>query len=157
MGTRDDEYDYLFKGKSPLLIPSLPSSVFLFLSDVCDWCLFVFTYSGDVPRSTDMSLRFPPPRRRRARHAERHLVNDGHLSVEKRARDDIRNDDPPSRGAATVTFSPREGGASCRDSSGRLPGRRLADFGPSPRCPLPAVVPSRLSLSPWTRLSFPAP
>lgn len=114
MGTRDDEYDYLFKGKSfssSLPHPSPPTLSFSF-SRMCDCYLFFFTYSGDVPRAT-LGSRAPfPPRRqrqsRRVRHAERHLVNDNRPRrppVRGETRDDIRNDDPSSRAERWLRFS----------------------------------------------------
>ena len=74
----------------------------------------------------------------------------GRLSVAKRARDDIRNDNPPSQ------LRPA-GRASCRDSLEAIPGWRPVDFGPSLDISLPPFLLPSLYSIPKLCCSFPAP
>lgn len=79
MGTRDDEYDYLFKGKSPLRSLSLTPFLYLSLSVECVTNFF-FSYSEDDPhhdfRSAIDGYRSHFRRGDDVRHVKRHLVND---------------------------------------------------------------------------------
>lgn len=130
---------------------TLPSSVSLLFSDACDrWSLLFHVLGRCFSCTTFAPRRISPPdifpsRRRRVRHAKRHLVNDDRPWQNARAMTSETMTHHRATATATAVTS-SAGEASCRDSSGRLPGRRLADS--DPPLSLSLGISSRRSLSP---------